>query len=328
MPGATAQAVLQVSALEVTYGSAQDPVHAVRGLEFELFPGEVVAVVGESGSGKTQAAMALMGLLGAGARRGGSMVLQGDALHELDEKDWTAVRGKRIGLVSQDPAQALNPYLTIGAQMLELLQIHRSLHGEWARAEAGEMLRSVGLTDWSRLLEQYPHELSGGMQQRVVLALALLGQPAVLVADEPTTALDVTTQAQVLALIRSLATKTGTAVLLISHDLAVVRGVADRVLVMYGGRIMEQGASTERFDAPGHPYTAGLLACVPRLNSVPGTLLPSLWGQAPGAGDWPAGCPFHPRCPQCLPRCKLEMPPLERVSAGHLRACFNPDVTP
>jgi len=324
MAAPSAQPVLQVSGLDIAYGSAGNPVHAVRGLDFELHPGEVLAVVGESGSGKTQTALALMGLLAATSRRSGSMLLEGCALHELDEAGWTAVRGRRIGLVSQDPAQALNPYLRIGRQMLELLKCHRGLQGDAARAEAEAMLCSVGLADPVRLLKQYPHELSGGMQQRVVLALALLGKPALLVADEPTTALDVTTQAQVLALIRKLASQTGTAVLLITHDLAVVRGVADRVLVMYGGRVLEQGPTNEIIVSAGHPYTSGLVACAPGLDSVPGAALPSLLGQAPGAGNWPGGCPFHPRCPRSQEACVGQMPALEPVSPGHLRACFNP----
>lgn len=324
MVASSGHPVLRVSGLDIAYGSAANPVHAVRGLDFELYPGEVLAVVGESGSGKTQTALALMGLLAATSRRSGSMVLEGSALHELDEAGWSAVRGRRIGLVSQDPAQALNPYLTIGRQMLELLQCHRGVKGEAARAEAEAMLASVGLGDSARLLKLYPHELSGGMQQRVVLALALLGKPALLVADEPTTALDVTTQAQVLALIRELASQTGTAVLLITHDLAVVRGVADRVLVMYGGRVLEQGPSSEIIASAGHPYTSGLVACAPALDSVPGTPLPSLLGQAPGAGSWPGGCPFHPRCPRSQDACAGAMPALEPVSPGHLRACFNP----
>lgn len=324
MAVASPQPVLEVSGLDIAYGSAGNPVHAVRGLDFELFPGEILAVVGESGSGKTQTALALMGLLAATSRRSGSIVLQGSALHDLDETGWTAVRGRRIGLVSQDPAQALNPYLTIGRQMLELLQCLRGVQGDEARKEAEALLISVGLVDPGRLLQQYPHELSGGMQQRVVLALALLGKPALLVADEPTTALDVTTQAQVLALIRDLASQTGTAVLLITHDLSVVRGVADRVLVMYGGRALEQGPTTEIISSAGHPYTSGLVACAPGLDSVPGTALSSLPGQAPGAGNWPAGCPFHPRCTRSQEACSTSMPPLEAVTPGHLRACFNP----
>lgn len=319
---------LRVSGLDIAYGSAGNPVHAVRGLDFELYPGEVLAVVGESGSGKTQTALALMGLLAATARCSGSMLLQDCALHELDEAGWTGVRGRRIGLVSQDPAQALNPYLRIGRQMLELLHCHRGMHGDGARQEAETMLASVGLADPARLLQRYPHELSGGMQQRVVLALALLGRPALLIADEPTTALDVTTQAQVLALIRDLASRTGTAVLLITHDLAVVRGVADRVLVMYGGRVLEQGPTAEIIASAGHPYTSGLVACAPGLDSVPGTVLPSLLGQAPGAGNWPAGCPFHPRCSRSQEACTTAMPSLEPVAPGHLRACFNPGGDP
>jgi oligopeptide transport system ATP-binding protein len=328
MSAAVPGPVLQVTGLQVSYGPATKSRDAVRGLDFELYPGEVLAVVGESGSGKSQAALALMGLLGPGARRRGSILLEGQPLDDLDEAGWTRVRGRRIGLVSQDPGQALNPYLTIGKQMLEMLRQHQGLGGAAAKEQAEDMLRAVGLVDAPALLGKYAHELSGGMQQRVVMALALLGKPAVLVADEPTTALDVTTQSQVLALIATLARQSGTAVLLITHDLAVVRGVADRVLVMYGGRVLEQGQTDELFAAAGHPYTAGLMACAPGLDSVPGSLLPSLKGQAPGAGDWPGGCPFHPRCPRRLEKCETGMPALEQISPGHWRACFNPEPAP
>ncbi|MCJ7557336.1 MAG: ABC transporter ATP-binding protein [Gammaproteobacteria bacterium] len=317
--------VLQVTGLQVSYGPANKSTDAVRGLDFELYPGEVLAVVGESGSGKSQTALALLGLVGAGARRRGSMLLEGQSLDELDETGWTRVRGRRIGLVSQDPGQALNPYLTIGKQMLEMLRWHQGLGGREAKEQAESMLRAVGLTDTPVLLGKYPHELSGGMQQRAVMALALLGKPVVLVADEPTTALDVTTQSQVLALVATLARQSGTAVLLITHDLAVVRGVADRVLVMYGGRVLEQGRTEELFAAAGHPYTAGLMACAPRLDSTPGAALPSLQGQAPGADNWPRGCPFHPRCPRRLERCETGMPALEQISTTHWQACFNPE---
>ncbi len=320
--------VLQVTGLQVSYGPATSSRDAVRGLDFELYPGEVLAVVGESGSGKSQAGLALMGLLGPGARRRGSILLEGQSLDDLDEAGWTRVRGRRIGLVSQDPGQALNPYLTIGKQMLEMLRRHQHLGGAAATEQAQRMLQAVGLADAPALLGKYAHELSGGMQQRVVMALALLGKPAVLVADEPTTALDVTTQSQVLALIATLARQSGTAVLLITHDLSVVRGVADRVLVMYGGRVLEQGPTDELFASAGHPYTAGLIACAPGLDSVPGALLPSLQGQAPGAGNWPPGCPFHPRCPRRLESCETDMPVLEQISPGHRRACFNPETGP
>jgi oligopeptide/dipeptide ABC transporter ATP-binding protein len=316
--------VLEVRGLHVSYGRGARAIHAVRGLDLELRAGEVLAVVGESGSGKSQTGLALMGLLGPGASRRGTMVLDGMALHGLDESGWTQVRGRRIGLVSQDPAQALDPYMTLGKQFLELLSLHRGLEGDTARQQAGKLLEDVGLSEGLGLLDKYAHQLSGGMQQRVVLALALVGKPAVLVADEPTTALDVTTQAQVLALIFELARKTGTAVLLISHDLAVVRGVADRVLVMYGGRVLEQGRTDELFGAASHPYTAGLLACAPDLDSIPGTPFTSLQGQAPGAGAWPAGCPFHPRCPRREERCGVDMPPMEMRGPGHVQACFNP----
>jgi oligopeptide/dipeptide ABC transporter ATP-binding protein len=317
--------VLQVRDLHVSYGGGGRRVEAVRGVDLDLYAGEVLAMVGESGSGKSQTGLALLGLLGPGAMRRGSVMLQGASLDALDDPAWAQVRGRRIGLVSQDPGQALNPYMSVGRQLRELLRLHQGLVGDAAGQRAAELLQAVGLADESSLLRKYAHQLSGGMQQRLVMALALAGEPCVLVADEPTTALDVTTQAQVLALISSLARKTGTAVLLITHDLAAVRGVADRVLVMYGGRVLEQGPTAELFDAADHPYTAGLLACTPGLDSTPGTPLRSLQGQAPGAGNWPQGCPFHPRCPRREERCGLAMPALEPVRAGHLRACFNPE---
>jgi oligopeptide/dipeptide ABC transporter ATP-binding protein len=321
----TEQAVLSVQDLHVSYPAKPGPVQVVRGLEFSLAAGEILAVVGESGSGKTQTAMAIMGLLGAGAQLRGEILLQGQRLDQLDAAGWATIRGRRIGLVSQDPAQALNPYRRIGSQMREMLQVHGGIPGDAAMLRIAQALESVGLESPEELVAAYPHQLSGGMQQRVVLATALLAQPAVLVTDEPTTALDVTTQAQVLELLRRLASETGTAILFITHDLGVVAGLADRLLVLYGGRSMELGDGKQILACAGHPYTRGLLACAPRLDSQPGTPLPAMRGQAPGGGQWPRGCPFHPRCPRRVESCSRAVPPMENVGTDHRRACFNPE---
>ena len=274
--------VLELRGLGVSYpdgpgGEAQ----AVRGLSLSLRAGEILGIAGESGSGKSQTALALLGLLGPGARRQGQILLKGRRLDGLDEQGWRAIRGRHIGLVSQDPSQALNPYLSVGGQLREVLQVHCGLDAQGAAEPIARMLAAVGLDAHPGLLTQYPHQLSGGMQQRVTLAMALLPGPEVLLADEPTTALDLTTQSQVLALLARLAKETGTAILLISHDLASLAGVADRLLVMYGGAAMEAGAAGRVFAEPRHPYTRGLLACMPRLDSPPGQPLPAMPGQAP-----------------------------------------------
>jgi len=325
--------VLELRELGVSYpDSPGGEVQAVRGLSLCLRAGEILGIAGESGSGKSQTALALLGLLGPGARRRGQILLQGQRLDGLDERGWQGVRGRHIGLVSQDPSQALNPYLTVGSQLREVLRVHRGLDAREAAGPIVRMLAAVGLDTQPGLLAQYPHQLSGGMQQRVTLAMALLPGPALVVADEPTTALDVTTQSQVLALLARLARETGTAILLISHDLASLAGVADRLLVMYGGRAMETGAPGQVFARPRHPYTRGLLACMPRLDSRPGQPLAAMPGQAPARGQWPAGCPFHPRCPRRLERCAGDMPALQPdgpdAGADRCLACFNPEPGP
>ncbi|MBW7931962.1 MAG: ABC transporter ATP-binding protein, partial [Gammaproteobacteria bacterium] len=258
--------LLEVDGLEVRFDTRDGPVDAVRGLDFGLAAGEVLGIVGESGSGKSQTALALLGLLAANGRAGGRALFEGRDLLALDEAALDRVRGARIGMIFQDPMSSLNPCLSIGTQMQLVLAAHRGLGGRAARRECAAMLEAVGLGEPGRRLRQYPHELSGGQRQRVMIASVLLCRPALLVADEPTTALDVTVQAQILGLMRELRERFGTAIMLISHDLSVVAGLADRIMVMQQGECRERGIPKQIFHAPQHPYTRALLAAVPRLD--------------------------------------------------------------
>jgi len=270
--------LLEVTGLAVRFDTRDGPVHAVRGLDLSLAAGETLGVVGESGSGKSQAVLALLGLLAANGRAGGRALFEGQDLLALDEAALNRVRGSRIGMVFQDPMTSLNPCLSIGTQMGLVLAAHRGLGRRAASREAAAMLDAVGIPDPARRLRQYPHELSGGMRQRVMIASVLLCRPALLIADEPTTALDVTVQAQILALMRELRERFGTAIMLITHDLSVVAGLADRIMVMRRGECREQGSAGEVFHAPRDPYTRALLAAVPRLDGplpVPPAVVPS-----------------------------------------------------
>ncbi|MCE7896143.1 MAG: ABC transporter ATP-binding protein, partial [Gammaproteobacteria bacterium PRO8] len=258
--------LLDVTSLGVRFDTPAGPLQAVRSLDFAVAPGEVLGVVGESGSGKSQAMLALLGLLAANGRASGRALFEGQDLLALDEARLNRVRGSRIAMIFQDPMTSLNPYLAIGAQMALVLRAHRGLRGREAAREAGAMLESVGIPDAGRRLRQYPHELSGGMRQRVMIATALLCRPSLLIADEPTTALDVTVQAQILELMQTLRARFGTAIILITHDLAVVAGLADRLLVMQQGECREAGSPEEIFYAPRERYTRALLAAVPRLD--------------------------------------------------------------
>ncbi|WP_432542537.1 ABC transporter ATP-binding protein [Kineococcus sp. SYSU DK002] len=302
--------------------TARGTAHIVNGLSYTVAAGETVAVVGESGSGKSVSALALLGLLPGHARVRGTARFAGRDLVAMSEAELRTVRGNGIGTVFQDPMTSLNPVLTIGRQVTEGLLAHRAVGSKRAaRERAAELLADVGLPDPRGVLSKYPHELSGGMRQRVVIAIALAGSPQLLIADEATTALDVTVQAQILDLVARLQAEHGTGVVWITHDLGVVAGTADRVLVVYGGRCVEDGSVDEVFQAPTHPYTRGLLGSLPSLHE-PGSDLVAIAGTPPPPTDLPPGCVFHPRCPVRDARCATEQPPLVAVGGTHRAATF------
>jgi peptide/nickel transport system ATP-binding protein len=316
------QPVLAVDRLGVAIGSTR----VVDGVTFDLAPGEIHALVGESGCGKSLTALVIMRLLPPVARSvSGRVILEGTDLLALSEDEMRQVRGARVSIIFQEPVGSLDPVMTVGDQLIEAIRAHRSVRRQQARAQAIAMLEAVGITEPERRLTQYPFELSGGMCQRVMIATALAGRPAVLLADEPTTALDVTIQAQILGLIKQIRAETGTAVLLITHDMGVVADVADRVLVMYAGRIVEAASVEALFAAPRHPYTWLLLQSLPRLDGLPKARLPVIEGTVPAAGGWPAGCPFAPRCPLASTRCRDADPELAAFGEGRAVACWHAD---
>jgi len=314
-----APAMLEVADLRVEFDTEDGPEPAVSGVFFEVRAGECLAVVGESGSGKSQSFLACLGLLAANGRASGSARFEGRELLGVADAGLEQVRGLRIGMVFQDPMNALTPHLTIARQLTEVLTDRGLARPAAARARAIELLRSVGIPDPETRLGQYPHELSGGQQQRVAIAMALMTGPALLVADEPTTALDVTVQAQVLEVLRGCRDR-GLALVLITHDLGVVAGIADRVAVMYAGRIVESAPVTELFDAPAHPYTAALLASVPRLDDGRAARLLGIPGQPPRPGERGAGCAFAPRCTQARDQCR-RVDPAMRADGARTVAC-------
>ena len=311
--------LLDVDHLSVRFRTRDGDVEAVNDLSFTLHAGETLGIVGESGSGKSQTAMAIMGLLADNARTRGRIVFDGQDLLTLPERKRRKIRGARIGMVFQDPMTSLNPYLRIGLQMAEVLETHRDLQRDAALAESQRMLEAVQLADAKQKL----HELSGGQRQRVMVAMTLLTQPALLLADEPTTALDVTVQANLLALLADLRRDMGVAIVLITHDLGVVAQVCDRTLVLYGGQSMELGPTASVIGQPIHPYTQGLLAARPRWEGDRTAPLAALPGHPPDLADLPQGCPFAARCPEaqahCVQRRSLLRNVGDRVVACHLR---------
>jgi oligopeptide/dipeptide ABC transporter ATP-binding protein len=308
--------VLSVRDLSVRYDLEDGQIQAVVEVSFDLRPGETFAIVGESGSGKSTLALSLLGMAPVTA---GDIRLHGQRIAGLGRAAMSKIRGHRIAMIFQEPMTSLNPVLTVGYQLTEAIRLHTSLGRRGAAQHAVLMLSKVGISDAERRLRQYPHELSGGMRQRVMIAMALSCNPAVLVADEPTTALDVTVQAQILDLIADLQRDLGTAVVLITHDIGVVAETADRIAVMYAGRIVEEAPTAQLFAHPRHPYTQGLLRSVPRVD-VPRTdkPLPSMSGSAPSMRHVPAGCPFRDRCDQVHDRCS-ETPPLVRIGTDSVR---------
>ncbi|GHE41411.1 putative ABC transporter ATP-binding protein [Streptosporangium violaceochromogenes] len=323
-PGAAVRAepVLRVSDLDVTFGSGTGAVRAVRGVSYEVRPGEVLGIVGESGSGKSVTSLAVMGLLPPHARVTGSVRLTGHEILGAPEKTLAAFRGKTISMVFQDPLSALTPVYRVGDQIAEAVRIHRRVSGEQAARRAVDLLDLVGIPDPARRARAFPHEFSGGMRQRVMIAMAIANDPDVIICDEPTTALDVTIQAQVLEVLKRARRETGAAIVMITHDLGVVAGIADRVLVMYAGRAVEVGPVDEVYYRSRMPYTLGLLGSIPRLDVGGRRPLVPIGGNPPSPAALPPGCPFEPRCPMAVPRCAEAEPPLEEVDApGHLAAC-------
>ena len=297
---------------------------AVDGVSFDVPRGKTVGVVGESGCGKSVTAFSIMQLLPRphGKIISGQILFEGRDLAKATTEEMRSIRAVRIGMVFQEPLSALNPVQTVGRQLSEVFLLHQTRDKREALARSVAMLRKVGLPSPELRADEYPHQLSGGMRQRVVIAMALACQPALLIADEPTTALDVTIQAQILALIRDLQAELGMAVLLITHDLGVIAENCDEVVVMYAGRVAEHGSVEQIFSRPTHPYTRGLLASVPRLEDVRKSRLTTIEGLVPALHEMPAGCRFQNRCPLAIDRCRASQPPLEEVAPGHTTACF------
>jgi oligopeptide/dipeptide ABC transporter ATP-binding protein len=317
--------LLQVEDLQTQFLTSAGVVRAVDGVSYDIDEGETVALVGESGCGKSVSALSIMRLVAEPAGRivAGRIVFQGRDLLELTEEQMRDVRGRDIAMVFQEPMTSLNPVLTIGRQLTEGLEIHLGMEIEAAKARAIELLGMVGIPDPARRLAQYPHQFSGGMRQRMMIAMALACNPKLILADEPTTALDVTIQAQILELMQDLSRRLGVAMLIITHNLGVVARYADRVNVMYAGRIIERGTAEQIYADPRHPYTLGLLNSVPRLDEPIRAKLDPIEGQPPDLTRLPPGCAFAPRCVFRVERCEKDVPALEPVGAeGHISACW------
>ncbi len=315
--------VLEVQDLKTRFHTQDGTVHAVNGLSFKLRPGEMLGVVGESGSGKSVTMMSLLKLIPMppGEIASGTAFFEDSDLLTLTQDELREVRGAKIGFIFQDPMTSLNPVLTIGHQITEPLRFHFNMSKKDANARAVELLNLVGIPMAETRLKSYPHEFSGGMRQRVMIAIALACSPKVLIADEPTTALDVTIQAQIIDLVRDLRENIGTAIIWITHDLGVIAGIADRVMVMYGGKAVERAVVKKLYASPQHPYTRGLLGALPRLDK-PGQKLANVKGQPPNLLAEPTGCSFAPRCPYAIERCIKEVPELTMINEGHEVACW------
>ncbi|WP_406856797.1 ABC transporter ATP-binding protein [Alsobacter sp. KACC 23698] len=316
--------VLEVRDLAVSFGTREGVVKAVDGVSLTVNRGEVLGLVGESGSGKSVTGLAVMGLIDAPGRiTAGSIQFEGRELVGLPERELRRLRGRRIAMIFQDPMTTLNPVLRVDTQMIEAIRAHEPVSEKAARDRAAQALARVGIPSPQERLTSYPHQFSGGMRQRVAIAIALLHGPSLLVADEPTTALDVTIQAQILAEVQQLCAETGTALVWITHDLAVVAGLADRVAVMYAGRIVEVGPVDPVLDAPRHPYTAGLIGSVPSRNRR-GSPLAQIPGMTPSLANLPPGCAFAPRCPRADAACRVEAPPLFSEPGERAFRCIHP----
>jgi oligopeptide transport system ATP-binding protein len=318
----SAEPLLQVRDLVVRFDSDAGPIHAVNGISWSLAPGGATALVGESGSGKTVGMLSLLGLLpNTGRVEGGEAIFEGRDLLRLSPAEMREVRGGKIAMIFQDPMTSLNPVLSVGYQLTEGLRRHRDLSRLQARARAAELLDLVGIPEPHARLDGYPHELSGGQRQRVMIAMALSCDPALLIADEPTTALDVTIQAQIVDLVKRLQAELNMAIVWITHDLSVVAGLVDRVVVMYAGMLVEEAPVAALYARPRHPYTLGLLHSMPTLDGPSHARLLSIDGAPPDLRTPPVGCPFAPRCPWAVDACRAERPSMEVVSGEHRSAC-------
>jgi len=316
--------LLDVRNLQTQFVTSGGVVRAVDGVSWDVRPGETVALVGESGCGKSVSALSVMRLVAEPAGRivGGQILFKGRDLLTLSEEEMRRIRGREIGMVFQEPMTSLNPVLSVGRQLTETVEIHLGMTPGQSRARAIELLSLVGVSDPERRLSQYPHQFSGGMRQRMMIAMALSCNPPLVLADEPTTALDVTIQAQILELMKDLSRRLGAAMLIITHNLGVVARYADRVNVMYAGRIVERGTAREIYADPRHPYTRGLLQSVPRLDEPRKAKLHPVPGQPPDLSRLPIGCSFAPRCAWAIARCRAEAPRLESVRGAHLASCW------
>ena len=319
-------AILEVRDLHTRFNTLDGVVRAVDGVSFDVARGETLGIVGESGCGKSMTALAILRLVPSppGRIAAGRIVFEGEDLLQASDARLREVRGNRIGMIFQEPMTSLNPVLTIGDQLSETLIKHLKLDARAARGRAIELLKAVGIPAPERRVDEYPHQLSGGMRQRVMIAMAIGCEPRLLIADEPTTALDVTVQAQIFDLLRELRSRSGMGLILITHDMGVISEMTDRVAVMYGGRVVEEAATGDILSAPAHPYTQGLIACVPDLDAADDAdaELPEIAGLVPSVWDLPVGCPFADRCPEVTPRCRTEMPPTIDLTVGHRVACW------
>ena len=317
--------LLSVENLRVEFWTERGTIYAVNGVSFDIAAGETLGIVGESGCGKSVTSLAILGILSrAGRVVGGSATFEGRDLIGLSDDELRTIRGKDIAMIFQDPMTSLNPVLTIGRQIREALETHFGMDRKQANKRAGELLDRVGIPSANARLRDYPHQFSGGMRQRAMIAMALACEPKLIIADEPTTALDVTIQAQILNLLRELVRERDTALILITHDLGVVAGMCERVNVMYAGMFMETGSAVQVFARPRHPYTVGLLQSVPRLDAVRKTALNPIEGNPRDMLQPPQFCPFAPRCRYEVEASRQEVPPLEQIEPGHKVACFNP----
>ena len=317
------QPIISAKDVEITFSLRGRKLNAIRKCSLDLYDGETLAIVGESGSGKSVFTKTFVGMLDVNGKiTGGSIMYEGRDMTKFTEKDWLGVRGKKIAMVMQDPMTSLNPVYTIGNQIVEVIRLHTDKNKADAWARAKELLELVGINEPEKRLKQYPHELSGGMRQRVMIAIALACEPKLLIADEPTTALDVTIQAQILELMQDLRKKLGMSIIMITHDLGVVASMCEKIAVMYAGHIVEYGTTDEIFYQPGHEYTKGLINSIPKLNTAEHERLVPIEGTPVDLLNPPAGCPFAPRCKNCMKICLSKMPPRTELSDTHYTYCW------